>query len=161
MTQFSSKISPEELESRFKAYLYKNNGKFTGERMAILNIIYEDDAHLGVDDILRIADSKNIPVSRATVYRTLDLLVQSGLAKKHQFDGRETVFEAALKEGHHDHIVCVDCNRITEFYNGDLERIQNEILAHYGMVMVKHTHQLYGHCVIPNCPERAKTGQPV
>ncbi|MCB1042694.1 MAG: transcriptional repressor [Acidobacteria bacterium] len=154
MPQFASKISNEELEERFKEYLYKHNGKFTHERMAVLRIIYEDDEHLSVDAILQIARDRDLSVSRATVYRTLDLLVQSGLAKKHQFDGHETVFEAALKEGHHDHIVCVDCNKITEFFDGDLERIQNEILSKYGLVMVKHTHQLYGRCIRPNCPEK-------
>ncbi len=154
MNRFASKISNDDLETRFKEYLYTHNGKFTSERMAILKLLYEDDEHLSVDDILDLARQKEIPVSRATVYRTLDLLVQSGLAKKHQFEGHETVFEAALKEGHHDHIVCVDCNKITEFFNDDLERIQNDILAKHGLVMVKHTHQLYGKCTVNNCPNR-------
>lgn len=149
-----NKIDPKVIEQKFIDFLYRQKGKVTNERLSILSLLYQHDGHFSVDHFLELAQDQGIRVSRATVYRTLDLLVQAGLAKKHHFDGQDVRFEAALKKGHHDHVICVDCGRITGFYDERLERIQNDILAKMGLRHVKHIHQLYGTCIDPSCPHK-------
>lgn len=150
-------VDLEELEERFKEFLYAGKGKVTNERMALLRTLYINDGHFSVDELLVLLKQDGHKVSRATVYRTLDLLVQSGLVKKLSLEGHETCYESALTSGHHDHIVCVDCRRIIEFFNPEMERIQDEILAEYNLKPVKHIHQLYGSCLETDCPRKKKS----
>jgi len=152
-------VNLEELEERFKAFLYAGKGKVTNERLALLRTLYLNDGHFSVDQLLDLIQVEGLKVSRATIYRTLDLLVQSGLVRKLSLEGQETRYESALNIGHHDHIVCVDCHRIIEFFNPELERIQDEILAEYRLAPVKHIHQLYGACTVANCPHKKTAGK--
>ena len=149
-----NKIDPKTIEKKFIDFLYKQKGKVTNERLSILTLLYQKDGHFSVDNFLELAQDQDIRVSRATVYRTLDLLVQAGLARKHNFEGQDVRFEAALKKGHHDHVICIDCGRITGFFDERLEKIQNDILSKVGLEHVKHIHQLYGRCRDPKCPYR-------
>jgi len=157
MSGVSPETRMEELEERLRDYLYRNNGKLTNERLAILHTLYRRNDHYTVDSIIEQAKQDGSVFSRATVYRTLDLLVQAGLAKKQTFRGQDTVYEAAHQSEHHDHVICVDCNKIIEFYNAELESIQNKILKELGFGHASHTHQLYGHCLDPNCPQKHKS----
>jgi len=150
----AKKVDINELEDRFKAFLYAGKGKVTNERLALLRTLYAHDGHFSVDQLLELIQDEGIKVSRATVYRTLDLLVQSGLVRKLSLEGHETRYESELNIGHHDHIVCVDCHRIIEFVNPELERIQDEILAEHALEPVKHIHQLYGSCRVEDCPHK-------
>ena len=150
-------VDIEELEERFKAFLYAGRGKVTNERLALLRTMYRHDGHFSVDELIALTKQEGRKVSRATIYRTLDLLVQSGLVKKLALEDKETRFESALNSGHHDHIVCVDCDHIIEFFNPELERIQDEILAEHKLKPVKHIHQLYGECLVENCPRKKAT----
>lgn len=152
-------VDLDELEERFKNFIYAQKGKVTGERLALLRTLYNHDGHYSVDELLEFMEKQAIPVSRATVYRTLDLLVQSGLIKKLALEGQETRYESALNSGHHDHIVCIDCHKIIEFYNPELEQIQDEIMAQYKLKPVKHIHQLYGTCQLEDCPDRKGHGK--
>ena len=149
-------VDLEELESRFKQFLYAGKGKVTTERITLLRTLYLHEGHFSVDELLDLMESDGLKVSRATVYRTLDLLVQSGLVRKLILDGQETRYESALTSGHHDHIICVDCHRIIEFYNAELERIQDELMDQNHLQPVKHIHQLYGKCTLTDCPEKQK-----
>ena len=153
----TKEVDLEKLEERFKSFLYAQKGKVTNERLALLRTLYQYDGHYSVDELLNLMTDQNLKVSRATVYRTLDLLVQSGLVKKLALEGQETRYESALTSGHHDHIVCVDCCKIIEFFNPELELIQDQILEIYNLKPVKHIHQLYGSCTIPNCPEKTRS----
>ena len=155
-----------ELEDRFKEFLYAQKGKVTNERLALLRTLYMHDGHYSVDQLMALMEENREKVSRATVYRTLDLLVQSGLIRKLALENQETRYESALNSGHHDHIICLDCHKIIEFFNPKLEQIQDEIMVQYHLKPVKHIHQLYGSCTLNDCPEkksRAKRamGQPV
>ncbi len=147
-------VDIDELEKRFKEFLYAQKGKVTAERLALLRVLYEHDGHFSVDDILGLLKERGLSVSRATVYRTLDLLDQSGLVRKLALEGQEARYESALNLGHHDHIVCMDCHKIIEFFNPELERIQDEILAQHNLKPVKHIHHLYGSCTLEDCPEK-------
>lgn len=157
-TPESRPVNIEALEERFKSFLYSKRGKVTNERLALLRTLYTHDGHFSVDELLALMADNDISISRATVYRTLDLLVQCGLVKKLAIEDRETRYESALDQGHHDHIICVDCNKIIEFFNPELEEIQDDILSIYNLKPVKHIHQLYGSCLVPDCPEKKKNG---
>ena len=149
-----NEINIDALQERFRRFLYKNNGKLTNERIHLLRLLYQDEGHFSVDEIIDMASSPVMRVSRSTVYRTMDLLVQAGLARKLAFEGQETRFEAALSSEHHDHLICIDCHKIIEFYNDELEQIQDQILAEHSLKPVKHVHELYGTCTLQDCPER-------
>lgn len=151
----SKEVHIASLEEEFKAYLYANKGKVTGERLALLRTLYTHDGHFSVDDLITLMSDSGHKVSRATVYRTLDLLVSSGLIRKLSLEDRETRYEAALTSGHHDHIICTDCHKIIEFFNPKLEQIQDDILAQHNLKPVKHIHQLYGSCLLEDCPNKA------
>ena len=143
-----------ELEERFKRYVYAHNGKVTNERLALLRALYENDGHFSVDQLLELMQQQSFRISRATVYRTLDLLVNSGLIRKLIIEGQDTRYESSLTSGHHDHIICIDCHKITEFFSPSLEQIQDEILEQHRFKHIKHVHQLYGSCQNADCPSR-------
>ncbi len=147
-------VDLEKLEAKFKSFVYSKRGKVTNERLALLRTLYNNDGHFSVDELMDLMDSQEIRVSRATIYRTLDLLVQCGMVRKLMIENQETRYESALNSGHHDHIICVDCGKIIEFFNPELEAIQDDILDVYELKPVKHIHQLYGSCTKPACPDR-------
>lgn len=150
----------QELEEQFKEFLYAGKGKVTNERLALLRALYNNDGHFSVDQLIELTLEEGLKVSRATVYRTLDLLVQSGLVRKLSFENQDTCYESALNSGHHDHIVCVDCHHIIEFFNPELEAIQDDILKQHQLKPVKHVHQLYGTCMVEDCPrKKSDTGK--
>jgi Fur family ferric uptake transcriptional regulator len=98
-------------------------------------------------------------VGRTTVYRTLKLLREAGLASELQVGG-ETRFERDYKREHHDHLICEECGEIIEFSSPEIERLQEEIARKLGFVIKGHRHQIYGLCQRPSCasrPERRKT----
>lgn len=146
----------EQLEERFKSYLYAHKGKVTNERLVLLRTIYKNEGHYSVDELMAMVKEQGTRISRATVYRTLDLLVQCGLIRRLALEGQEARYESSLTSGHHDHIVCVDCQKIIEFYNPELEEIQDQILVQHKLKPVKHIHQLYGSCLVEDCPEKKK-----
>ena len=149
-------VNMEELEERFKQFLYENKGKVTNERLALLRLLYRHEGHFSIDEIIELMKREGERVSRATVYRTLDLLVQSGLIRKLLLENQETRYESELTSGHHDHIICIDCHKIIEFYDSKLELIQDQILEEHHLKPVKHIHQLYGSCILEDCPEKEK-----
>lgn len=157
----SKQVDINQLEDRFRRFLHAKRGKVTNERLALLRTLYEHDGHFSVDELMKLMHLNDHSISRATVYRSLDLLVQCGMVKKMMIEDRETRYESALDTGHHDHIICVDCNKIIEFFNPQLEAIQDEILSYYNFKPVKHIHQLFGACSNPDCPEKAPINSPL
>ena len=147
-------VDLDALEEEFKSFLYSQKGKVTNERLALLRTLYEHEGHFSVDDILEMMGHQHIPISRATVYRTLDLLVQAGLIKRLALENQDTKYESARTSGHHDHIICVNCHRIIEFFSPELEKLQDEILARYNFKMARHVHQIYGYCDSPECAKK-------
>lgn len=131
----------------FEAFLRSRKLKLTGERMAILQAVFHEKGHFDAEhlhDCLRMKD-----VSRATVYRTLDLLVQSGLVRKNSLGANHANFEAARGEDHHDHLICLHCGKVVEFYRADLEEIQDQLCREHDFRPVHHNLQIFGIC--PDC----------
>ena len=94
-------------------------------------------------------------VGLATVYRVLTQFEQAGLLSRNHFETGKAIFE--LNEGsHHDHLVCLDCRRVEEFYDEEIERRQHKIAEDRGFKLAEHALALYGSCVKTNCPYRSK-----
>jgi Fur family ferric uptake transcriptional regulator len=128
----------------FKNYLKKKGLKVTNERLQILEEVFERHDHFEADELLEELKLKNARVSRATVYRTLDLLTQCGLVAKDNFGGSSAKYEHVYGHKHHDHIICIDDGSIIEFYDERIEQLQDEIAKKYGIKLTHHVMQLYG-----------------
>lgn len=140
----------EERMAKLREYVSKNGLKVTRQRELIAEVFFADGGHLSAEDLLAQVRAHDQRVSLATVYRTLKLLGESGLAEPHNFGDGQTRYEPAVgDEHHHDHIICVQCGKIVEFVNEDIERLQHEIATAHGFTLTDHRMELYGVC--PDC----------
>ncbi|MCC6135073.1 MAG: ferric iron uptake transcriptional regulator [Candidatus Contendobacter sp.] len=127
--------------------------KVTLPRMKILNILQQQpSAHLTVEAIFQALGDSGEDIGLATVYRALTQFEASGLVKRYHFENGQSVFE--LNRGaHHDHILCLDCGRIEEFCDEEIERRQQDIAQRLGFELTDHSLILYGHCNRPDCAD--------
>jgi Fur family ferric uptake transcriptional regulator len=128
--------------------------KATTPRLKILNL-FEHSAvrHLSAEDVYRLLLNEGLDIGLATVYRVLTQFEQAGLLTRHHFESGKAVFE--LNQGHHhDHMVCIDCGRVEEFLDPEIERRQTQIAAERGFAIREHALYLYAECVKKNCPYR-------
>lgn len=132
----------------FRQYLSDQKLKFTRQRRVIAEVIFGSDEHLTLNQILDRAREHHDSVGYATVYRTMKLLAESGLATEHRFDDGQARYERA-GDDHHDHIICSLCGRIVEFEDLEIERRQQRIAASLGFEVVDHRHEIYGRCAQP------------
>ena len=116
---------PEE-QQRFEAFLRSRQLKLTGERLDLVAAVFGRDGHFDADQLHTSLKLKDKGISRATVYRTLDLLVQCGLVRKSSFGDQHAHYEAVHSDEHHDHLICLNCDAILEFYRPDLEALQDQ-----------------------------------
>ncbi len=128
--------------------------KATLPRLKILEIFQKNPVrHLSAEDIYRLLLSENLEIGLATVYRVLTQFEQAGILSRNYFEIGKAVFE--LNEGtHHDHMVCIDCGRVEEFQDDEIEKRQYEIAEKHGFEIVDHTLAIYGHCGRPDCKPR-------
>ncbi len=134
-----------------RAHLLAHGLKRSEQREAIVDAFLRSESHLSVDDLLRLVQRRRPDVGRTTVYRTLKLLVQAGLAMELVLEG-QTRFEREHGREHHDHFICKGCSKIFEFTSPEVERIQDEIAAGIGFRIEGHRHQIYGRC--RDCQQR-------
>lgn len=141
-------------KSIFEDYLLKNNFRKTSERFHVIDELYALDDHIDVDSLYLIMKNKDYSISRATIYNTLDLLVECGLAVKHQFGDKSALYEQALTYKHHDHLVCNQCHKIKEFSDPKMDEIKTSIGKALDSEITSHSLVFYGDCTIPNCENR-------
>ena len=127
----------------FKDALKKENLKFTEQRYAIFKFLFNNNGHYVCDQIIQKLKNNKIKISRATTYRTLDILVKYGFSRKMVLDDGIARYENKLNSPHHDHMICVDSGEIIEFESPEIENIQDEIAKKHGYKIVKHIHQLF------------------
>ena len=140
----ASGVGREEKEV-FNAYLAKHHLKHSDQREVILDTFLRAEGHVSVDDLLGIVQKRRPDIGRTTVYRTLKLLQEAGLASELALDG-ETRFELDYKREHHDHFICKACGDIFEFSSPEIERLQEEIARGLGFEISGHRHHIFGFC---------------
>ena len=128
--------------------------KATLPRLRILEIFERSEVrHLSAEDVYRTLLKEGTDTGLATVYRVLTQFEQAGLLMRHHFESGKAVFE--LKQGgHHDHIVCVECGRVEEFYDSEIEKRQIEVAEARGFAIQEHSLHLYAQCTRIDCPYR-------
>ncbi|MBM3377361.1 MAG: ferric iron uptake transcriptional regulator [Betaproteobacteria bacterium] len=133
--------------------------KVTLPRLRVLSIFEQSKVrHLTAEDVYRILLAEKMDIGLATVYRVLTQFEQAGLLLRSNFESGKAVFE--LNEGsHHDHLVCLDCGRVEEFFDAKIEERQHKIAEERGFVLQDHSLALYGHCSRKPCPHRRTQGK--
>ena len=144
----------EEVRNVFQAFLKQRGLRQTPERFIVLDAIYATGDHLDADELFLRLKQDGKSVSRATVYNTLDLLLDCDLVVKHQFGKNQAKYERAYSYWQHDHLICLDCNELLEFCDPRLQSIQEMIAEIYQFEITHHALNLYGHCRRDQCPNR-------
>jgi Fur family ferric uptake transcriptional regulator len=149
-----------DLKSRWASYLADHNLNTTQQRELIVDQFFRAHDHISIDELLARVRKRNKKVGYATVYRTLKLLVDAGIAIQRQFGDGQARFE--VDGEHHDHLICTKCGLILEFEDEEIEELQDKIAQRLGGFNVtRHRHELYGLCPkeqgVPggSCPNEA------
>ncbi len=135
----------------------KNSGlKATLPRIKILEIFQQTkQRHLTAEDVYKVLLADDADVGLATVYRVLMQFEQAGILSRNHFESGKSVFE--LNEGrHHDHLVCVDCGRVEEFFDAEIEKRQRAVASARGFELQEHALSLYAACTKKNCPYKTR-----
>lgn len=143
-----------EIMPTYPSDLKSSGLKATLPRLKILEIFQSSTVrHLSAEDVYKLLLAENLDVGLATVYRVLTQFEQAGLLSRNHFESGKAVFE--LNEGsHHDHLVCLDCGLVEEFFDDEIEKRQHRIAEERGFKLTEHALALYGNCVKDNCPHR-------
>ena len=136
----------EEVKKLFTAHLENKGLRKTGERYAILEEIYARSGHFDVDELYAGMKEQGLQVSRATVYNTLDLLVEQGLVSKHQFGRNLAQYEKSYGYRQHDHVICTECHKVVEFCDPRIHGIQTMVGDLLNFHILHHSLNLYGIC---------------
>ena len=144
----------DEVQRIFSAFLKQRSQRQTPERFAVLEEVYATDDHVDADELYIRLKQKGGRVSRATVYNTLDLLLECDLVVRHQFGKNQAKYERAYSYWQHDHLICIDCNQLFEFCDPRIQSIQEMVAEIYQFNIKHHALNMYGHCQRENCPNR-------
>lgn len=133
-------------KEQFLRFLRGRGQRVTGERLALFDEIFSQHGHIDAEELLTAMKARGLKISRATVYRNLDLLVESGLARKQRLGSRGFLYEHMHAGQQHDHLVCTGCGRVVEFVSPGIAALQAEICRAHGFMPARHTLQIAGLC---------------
>ena len=133
----------DQYKEKFIEALKQEKLKFTNQRLAIFENVLYGKKHRECEEILQSLSKKDVNVSRATVYRTLDILVKYELIRKMDIGDGRIRYEGKIDDPHHDHMICVETGKIIEFVSDEIEMIQDKIAEEHGYEIIKHIHQLF------------------
>jgi len=133
----------ETLKTEFKRLLSNEGLKMTSSRLSVLDNILSSNEHRECEEIFNALIKKNIKISRATTYRTLDILVKYNYIRKLDIGDGKIRYEKKWGNPHHDHMICIDTGDIIEFHNEAIETLQDKIAKNHGYKIIRHVHQLF------------------
>jgi len=136
----------KEKERAFQKFIQTEGLKTTRQRNTIVNVFFNLKGHVSVEELLREVKAVNPKIGYATVYRTLHLLVRSGLVEERRFGDGLARYEGHSEVEHHDHMICQNCGRIFEFFNPELEAMQEKLAEEHEFTIHRHRLELYGVC---------------
>ena len=129
-----------------KKALKKEGLRYTDQRQAIWDELSASDEHRDAEEIYLALYNSGLKVSRATVYRTIDVLVNNNLVRKLDLGDGRARYENKMDTAHHDHLICVQCGKIEEFMDNVIENRQEVIVENFGYRLIRHIHQLFVIC---------------
>jgi Fur family ferric uptake transcriptional regulator len=136
----------EQLRARLNDYMSRHGLRSTEQRRLVTEMFFATTEHLSIEDLLDRVRVEEPRIGYATVYRTLKLLKECGLAFERHFGDGVSRYEVAWEDEHHDHLICVDCEKIVEFEDDAIEALQHKVAARLGFKLVRHKLELYGVC---------------
>jgi Fur family ferric uptake transcriptional regulator len=145
----------EELRARLNDYMAKHGLRSTEQRRVVTELFFASSGHLSIEELLDRVRVEEPRIGYATVYRTLKLLKECGLAFERHFGDGVSRYEVAWEDEHHDHLICVECEKIIEFEDDAIEQLQHAVADARGFLLVRHKLELYGIC--PECQTKTKS----
>jgi Fur family ferric uptake transcriptional regulator len=145
----------DHLRDLLAAYMARKGLRSTEQRRLIIETFFHAPAHITIEELLGQVRSADPRVGYATVYRTLKLLAESGVASERHFGDGLTRYELADGDTHHDHLICIECHGITEFEEPRIESLQDEVAERHGFELRTHKHELYGVCAACQSQKRS------
>ncbi len=136
----------EHFRTLLQDHMTKRGLRSTDQRKLIVETFFQAPNHISIEELLAQVRRADPKVGYATVYRTLKLLTECGVAFERKFGDGLTRYELADEESHHDHLICVDCGTIVEFEEPQIEELQDRIAQRYGFQLKSHKHEMYGTC---------------
>ncbi len=144
----------EQLRARLNDYMAKHGLRSTEQRRLVTEMFFATTDHLSIEELLDRARVEEPKIGYATVYRTLKLLKECGLAYERHFGDGVSRYEVAWEDEHHDHLICVECEKIIEFEDEAIEDLQHKVAKKLGFKLVRHKLELYGVCA--DCQAKAQ-----
>lgn len=161
MAQPAAEDTIQEVKEIFRTYLKEQKHRITPERFMVLEEIYRADGHFDADDMYFRMKNTGSRVSRATVYNTLDLLVECGLVQRHQFGKNQSYYERAYAFQQHDHIICSTCGAVMEFCDPRIQEIKTLMEKIHDFKITGHSLHFLGECNNPEtCENYLKSQKP-
>jgi Fur family ferric uptake transcriptional regulator len=141
-----SNLTMTEEQEVFLRHIQKAGLKRTAQRDLILEVFLRTEEHLSSEDLYNLVKKEDPEIGQTTVYRTLKLLTEAGLAREARFGDGRTYYEHNYKHAHHDHMICTECGKVIEFYSAELEAIQDAQAAKYKFTPTNHSLRIFGLC---------------
>ena len=136
----------EKEKEIFLEHIRKSGLRRTSQRDLILEIFLRTEEHLTSEDLYWLVQKEDPSVGHTTVYRTLKLLTEAGLAREVRFGDNKTYYEHHYDHEHHDHLICTSCGKVVEFFSQQIEELQDDIAEQHGFKLSHHSLRIWGIC---------------